>query len=898
MKRSKNKKGILLTLVTLVLFILMLGELITYVVITINYDQLSSAGAATLGSSSFLNFISGSAPSFLSTSLSSALNALTVYEGTPSMRQYHFINNTALALSGLMENGTIYGSNSVSSYMDGGTLQDYENVLYAKAASVGSNLSLQNLSISVFQSNPFYLSARLLGSAVLHSSTGTITFPIDQVGNVSLNGTKDLLSVQNGNPISIKAMPNYQFTNLIGNTLAIYGSRSPYMFAYAPIVYSSSGCPSPAPSFSYILAVPTWSGGSPCTNMVGLVTDSASLPPLLPYLIYNSLVSSSANIPSGSSVLLNGAGLSLLGLDGIQKGIQAGYYFGSNFSPSYLQTSESSTTRGSGNGLFSFNLLNRQVAYFNGQATIYATHLPNPSFNYSISVWFNTQTSNGLNCCTDPIYDVYNASANGGIGGGQNYDYAAAFATGQGFSFAQYWPTRQFIDTGPISINTWHNAIVTVHNYENVTIYIDGQPSVSGAMSTNELTVSSYFKSPALAIGSNPPGTLELASPGTKIANLQIYSKALSPSQAASIYINGIDAPPLSNSSLIGWWPLNGNPDDYSGYNNNGTASNIIYITMPGFTEDPIFKTLLNRYHSSVVKGVLNCGNLNQCSNASIPHLYLGSRSLSVDNGNVLNETSGLGLVNGSVPNAAFFNGGLIETPANQIYSGTGTSPFTVGFWMYPEAVGGNNPPLTLTGTSTAVVSDGVSGNFNWMFEYLNSGQFGIASCIESLTGITTCSAPAATTSIPASGLNKWYFVTGVFTGSGKQFQLYINGSKVSTGTANVVGTGDYGMAVGQGLCTSTETCYKGYFDGAVSDLQIYNSILSQSQIQQLYQNNSVNGVNPVGYWPLSQYIYGTLNQTVDEALGNNGIFYNSSGHVCSDSNVLSGTCRAGISPI
>ena len=37
-RKPKSKRGILLTLLTLVIFILMLGEVITYVVLNINYD--------------------------------------------------------------------------------------------------------------------------------------------------------------------------------------------------------------------------------------------------------------------------------------------------------------------------------------------------------------------------------------------------------------------------------------------------------------------------------------------------------------------------------------------------------------------------------------------------------------------------------------------------------------------------------------------------------------------------------------------------------------------------------------------------------------------------------------------------------------------------------------------
>ncbi len=853
MNHGKKKKGVLLTLVTLVLFILMLGELITYVVITINYDQLSSTGASALDSSTFLNFISGSAPSFLSTSLSSAVSALTTYEGTPSLRQYHFINNTALALSGLMNNGTLYGSNSVSSYMEGETLQAYENVLYNKAASVGANLSLSNLSISVFQSSPFYLSARLLGSAVLNSSTGTTTFPIDVVGNLSLNGTKDLLSVQNGNPIAIKSMPNYQFTTLIGNTLAVSGSRSPYRFVYAPAIYSSSGCPGTAPAFNYILFTPTWSGGSLCTNMVGLVTDSASSPPLVPYLVYNG-VNIFNNIPSGTSVLLNGAGLSVLGLDGIQKGIQQGYYFGSNSSPSYLQTSEVSTTRGSENGLFSFNLLNRQAAQFNGENSI-STPLQTVTSSFTIVLWVNA--ANTLKMESSNGYTLFNS------GGTNNFQMWLNNGGGVGAT-----PGNGDEELG-LGTNYYHGYGINGGSWNMVAVSISNGKAnfyANGAGPYTISVISGPYSFNSLAISQSAAGISQFTG---YISNVQIYNTSLTPAQVSQLYIRGIDAPPLTNSSLIAWYPLSGNANDYSGYNNNGTPYNVIYSAMPGFTEDPIFNTVLNRYHSSVVKGVLNCDNLNQCSNAALPHLYLGARSLSVSNGNVLNETSALGLVNGSVPNAVLFSGGDVEAnsiPANVL----GSNSKTVSAWVYPTSYSSES--------GIVVLGPNGGGNAGQSFRFVidSSGDLGLD--VSNGVAYSTLVVP----------LNSWSFVTATYGGGSYQVYLNTTGQTISGLPVQDLAAGNLG--IGYNFVNSIP------FYGYISDVQLYDAQLSQSQIQSLFQNNSISGNTLVGDWPLSSYIPGTYNKTADTVAGDNATFYNSSGGACSAQGVLRESCGAVIS--
>jgi hypothetical protein len=42
------------------------------------------------------------------------------------------------------------------------------------------------------------------------------------------------------------------------------------------------------------------------------------------------------------------------------------------------------------------------------------------------------------------------------------------------------------------------------------------------------------------------------------------------------------------------------------------------------------------------------------------------------------------------------------------------------------------------------------------------------------------------------------------------------------------------------------------YFPGSMADVQVYNSVLTSNQVGQLYLNNTVPGVSPIGYWPLN----------------------------------------------
>ncbi len=64
------------------------------------------------------------------------------------------------------------------------------------------------------------------------------------------------------------------------------------------------------------------------------------------------------------------------------------------------------------------------------------------------------------------------------------------------------------------------------------------------------------------------------------ISNVQLYNGSLSANDILSLYQEGIGGAPMNLQNLVGWWPLNGNANDYSGNNYNGkTASNDIYLS-------------------------------------------------------------------------------------------------------------------------------------------------------------------------------------------------------------------------------------------------------------------------------------------------------------------------------
>ena len=64
-----------------------------------------------------------------------------------------------------------------------------------------------------------------------------------------------------------------------------------------------------------------------------------------------------------------------------------------------------------------------------------------------------------------------------------------------------------------------------------------------------------------------------------ELSNVQIYNTSLSANELQALYLEGIGGAPIDLQNLVGWWPLNGNANDYSGNGNNGTPTNVVFVS-------------------------------------------------------------------------------------------------------------------------------------------------------------------------------------------------------------------------------------------------------------------------------------------------------------------------------
>ena len=135
---------------------------------------------------------------------------------------------------------------------------------------------------------------------------------------------------------------------------------------------------------------------------------------------------------------------------------------------------------------------------------------------------------------------------------------------------------------GNVVPRIWAYVAVS-YNYSsgNVTEYIDGQLAAKYASKSK---INSGYP---LYFGYSPNTAPPVYFDGF-ISNIQLYNESLTSNQIESLYKEGRYGIPNQSASLIGWWPLEGDTNDYSGSGYTGYALNVTYLptnyTNPTFT--------------------------------------------------------------------------------------------------------------------------------------------------------------------------------------------------------------------------------------------------------------------------------------------------------------------------
>ena len=451
------------------------------------------------------------------------------------------------------------------------------------------------------------------------------------------------------------------------------------------------------------------------------------------------------------------------------------------------------------NGVSSVN-----VSQFNGASSF--IQIPSAGFNFittgsttsyseSFSVWFKT-TSDGV------ILGQQNTPP---VSTAVGYVPSIYVDTNGDIRASLFWhgsDSDQIVTTTPYNDGKWHFLVDTYNNGQE-TLYIDGKQV--GTQAQSEVAYSStYYYQLGTGYTSLWPNTNSAWFYfNGELANAQVYNSTLSSQQILSMYNSGISGAPISSNSIQGWWPLNGNINNYGMSSGASYPSNILFGSFNGSARD----SALGTYSSSLKKipGILSCTTLFNCYNSNSSGIYVGSTPLEI----------------GSKLQTAYFNSNSFIS-ASVPLSGN----FGVSFWLrLNSSASGTQVPLSFSGTNGIIIS-----------------SVGGLSTLGLTDGVNTLNANTIQT-------GSWVYVAA--TKSGSTYSIYLNNYPANTGTMGQIAINN--LTLGR-LSSGTE-----FFNGSIADLQIYSNTLTSSQAAQLY-NEGIAGTplsgNVVAWFPLTNNCY------------------------------------------
>ena len=185
--KAKQKKGILLTLLMLIIFILMISELVSYVLTNISYNEIATRTSIAINTAAFSTSLTSGIASDMQYSMYAAMQRL-YSQGVPISNSPYGNNAAVKYLYSMIYNGTENGA--VDNSLVNSSIANYVPAMEKHASVLGFSLKILNPSIRVYENGTWSISSEYTALAIINSSSGTFTYPIKAVATVPLSGVK------------------------------------------------------------------------------------------------------------------------------------------------------------------------------------------------------------------------------------------------------------------------------------------------------------------------------------------------------------------------------------------------------------------------------------------------------------------------------------------------------------------------------------------------------------------------------------------------------------------------------------------------------------------------------------------------------------------------------------
>ena len=890
-------KGQMFSLTALLFILLMVVTLLVFVIMSIGYDNLSESSIISSSSTNYGTLLSKSSSTFAYSSGQAALSTLFQYELNPAFREGNFVTNTSEYLQYLIVNGSLPNVPSYSAaaailyqLMGSATFQSYNSIISSSSIGSSKQITIHETKPQVFQATPYTINIRYTETVAIVAGTGNYFFSIPVNVSIPINSSPDIFYAEQGlfRPMIFSDVKNSAIT--IGSDYATSGSNQ-IIYGTVFNVNGNDGptaCNHPffsgslpngylnAPFSNTVILVATnafyitgGSGGGSCANNFGgLITGTPpATTPSIPYLVFPASANIISLLRSNQKVLMYGPGLSVLNISNFINPASTGAYFTSPFATSYLDRVSGNFSRQSPNGIFTFFETSREAADLNGLAQLLTSEPQTNILGYTVAAWVYP-SQNGL------IEGATTASRSLSLGYGSTIIGCGTPANT--FFFGDISPG---VNLGVNTLtqyptNTWYFVVGTFNGVnrqavtpQQFTIYVNGNVVPSGQMCHAAAGHDTAPLTSASTLAISPATSYTTSTFSGSIANMQIYNQTLNQSQVYWLYQEGIEGIPVTtnsfyaNSLLLGWYPLNGNSNDYSGYGYPVVPVNVFYSLLSNYRVDSIFVRPTISGNTYPIPGLLTCTTTGQCNAPRSTNVYIGDMPLTIGNGGLStayfnNQNSNI-LIKGFVPTS---------------------NVISASVWVDPET------PTNQLSVQQDIVQ---SGNFLLTYNAFKKDEFDYWISIGGeLTPVITTS-PAMT--------NQWYMVTGTFGPnmlSNNCLTIYLNGLAVNSICSNQPGYGYLGGPVPllsyntQNTIIGSSNVISEYFSGSISNLQIYNSTLSLGQVESLYYQGitapPIDTYHTVAWYPLD----GNANDY--SGYGNSGSVITSVGYTFIQSNYSS----------